>query len=224
MKPRAHRLLAAILAPAMLAAGGVGLPSLPASAADEFAYLPPQRAPRGERTRYVEEAPDIVLQELWAFLEEQGLAIETVDPQTRLIVARYGGDPRPFIDCGKVETLVAGAPTAPPRVYSANKDEVRAARTVKGRRIGLLRELRLDGRVAVRVEPRGKGSRVYSLATFVATKSIHRLRKGGVRDEMIEREVISFQSDETGRFAKGTACVSNGKLEDLALQRFRKSS
>ena len=213
-----------MLAVSLFLAGGLALPPAPASAADEFAYDPPQRSPRGERTRYVDEAPDIVLQELWTFLEEQGLAIETVDPQARLIVARYGGDPRPFIDCGKVETLVGGAAVDPPRVYSANKDEVRAARTVKGRRVGLLRELRLDGRVAVRVEPRGKGSRVYSLATFVATKSIHRLRKGGVRDDLIEREVISFQSDETGRFAKGTECVSNGKLEDLALQRFRKTS
>jgi hypothetical protein len=94
---------------------------------------------------------------------------------------------------------------------------------VSGKRIGLLRELRLDGRVAIRVEPRGKGSRVFSLATFVATKSISRLRKGGVVDDLIERETISFMSDEEGRFAKGTICVSNGKLEDLALQRFRTS-
>lgn len=111
----------------------------------------------------------------------------------------------------------------PPRVYSANKDEVRAARTVKGRRVGLLRELRLDGRVVIRVEPRGKGSRVFSLATFVATKSVSRLRKGGVVDELIERETISFMSDEAGQFAKGTICISNGKLEDLPLQRFRTS-
>ena len=219
MRPSAHRLRAALLALPLLAALGPAA----APAADEFDYQPPEREPRGERTRYVDEAPDIVLQEIWNFLEEQGLTIESVDPQTRLIIARYRGDPRPYIDCGKVETLADGRPMNPPRVYSANKDEVRAARTVKGKRVGLLRELRLDGRVAIRVEPRGKGSRVFSLATFVATKSISRLRKGGVRDELIERETISFMSDEAGQFAKGTICVSNGKLEDLPLQRFRTS-
>ena len=195
----------------------------PARAADEFAYEPPLREPRGERTRYIDDAPEIVFQSIWSFLEEQGLAIESVDPQTRLVVARYHGDPRPYIDCGKVETLDGGVPMNPPRVYSANKDEVRAARTVQGKRIGLLRELQLDGRVVIRVEPRGKGSRVFSLATFVATKSISRLRAGGVVDELIERETVSFMSDEEGRFAKGTVCVSNGKLEDLPLQRFRTS-
>ncbi len=219
MRPCVHRLRAALLALPLLATSGLG----PARAADEFDYRPPARDPRGERTRYVEEAPDIVLQELWTFLEEQGLTIESVNPQARLLIARYRGDPRPFIDCGKVETLADGAPMDPPRIYSANKDEVRAARTVKGRRVGLLRELRLDGRVVIRVEPRGKGSRVFSLATFVATKTVSRLRKGGVRDELIERETISFMSDEAGQFTKGTVCVSNGKLEDLALQRFRTS-
>jgi hypothetical protein len=219
MRPSVHRLRAAFLALPLLAALG----PTAALATDEFDYQPPERDPRGERTRYVDEAPDIVLQEIWNFLEEQGLTVESVDPQTRLIVARYRGDPRPYIDCGKVETLAGGQPMEPPRVYSANKDEVRAARTVKGRRIGLLRELRLDGRVAIRVEPRGKGSRVFSLATFVATKSVSRLRKGGVVDELIERETISFMSDEAGQFAKGTICISNGKLEDLPLQRFRTS-
>jgi hypothetical protein len=219
MRPSAHRLRAALLALPLLAALGPA----PARAADEFDYRPPEREPRGERTRYVDEAPDIVLQEIWNFLEEQGLTIESVDPQTRLIIARYRGDPRPYIDCGKVETLADGRPMSPPRIYSANKDAVRAARTVQGKRIGLLRELRLDGRVAIRVEPRGKGSRVFSLATFVATKSVSRLRKGGVVDDLIERETISFMSDEPGQFAKGTICVSNGKLEDLPLQRFRTS-
>lgn len=199
----------------------------PAAAADgreSFAYQPPERSPRGVRNRYVDEQPDIVLQEVWTFLEDRGLAIEVVDLQARYVVARYSGDPRTYLDCGKVEALSDGKPMDPPRVYSANKAEIRSARTVNGKRFGILRRLQLDARLVVRVEPRGKGARVFSEATFVASQHLHRLRRGGVPDELVRREVISFQSDERGRFAKGTTCVSNGKLEDLPLQQVRKTS
>jgi len=195
-----------------------------AGAVETFVYAPPEREPKGERTRYVDEQPDIVLQEIWTFLEEQGLSIETIDPQQRLVVARYSGDPRAYVDCGRVELQVDSKPTEPPRTYSANKPEIRSSRTIGGKRYGLLRRLILDARLVIRVEPRGKGARVRSAATFVASLQLERLRKGGVPDELVRREVVSFRSYEVGRFAKGTRCVSNGKLEVLPLQRFPRSS
>ena len=76
----------------------------------------------------------------------------------------------------------------------------------------------------VRVEPRGTGARVFASSIYVATKSISRLRKGGKTDELIDREVISFRSNEEGRFEKGTICVPNGKLEGIALNFFHKGS
>jgi hypothetical protein len=217
-------LLALLAVPAPPAAVAATTSGAGTAGRESFRYEPPERTPRGERTRYVDEAPDIVFQELWAFLEEQGLALESVDPQARLIVARYSGDPRPYLDCGKVQALSDGKPMDPPRVYSANKAEIRSARTIKGKRYGLLRQLRLDARLVIRVEPRGEGARVFSRATFVASQQLRRLRRGGVPDELVRREVISFPSSEPGRFAKGTTCISTGKLEDLPLQRFRKTS
>lgn len=208
----------------LLALLAASAPPAAAQGRESFRYEPPERTPRGERTRYVDAPPDDVLQELWTMFEEQGLALESVDPQTRLIVARYSGDPRPYLDCGKVEALSDGKPMAPPRVYSANKAEIRSARTYHNKRYGMLRQLQLDARLVIRIEPRGKGSRMFSRATFVATQQQRRLRRGGVPDELVRREVISFESAEAGRFAKGTTCISNGKLEDLPLQRFRKTS
>jgi hypothetical protein len=191
---------------------------------ESFAYEPPKRAPRGGRTRYVDERPDIVFSELEAFLQERGLSLETVDPEAGLLVARYSGDPRLYLDCGKVQALIDDKPMNPPRAYSANKAEIRSARTVRGKRYGLLRQMRLDARLVVQVEPRGKGSRLFSDAVYVTSQQLHRLRRGGVPDELVRREVVGFNSAETGRLAKGTTCVSNGKLEDLPLQRFRKDS
>jgi hypothetical protein len=195
-----------------------------AQAIDGFAYTPPERAPKGELTRFVPEHPDLVLEQVWAFVEEQGFALESVDPQARLLVARYNGDPRPYIDCGLVTALEDGVPVDPPRQYSANKPEVRTAKEPKGRRIGLLRRMELDARLVVRVEPRGSGARIFASSIYVATKSVNRLRRGGRPQELVDREVISFQSGEEGRFAKGTICVATGKLESVPLSLFRKTS
>jgi hypothetical protein len=191
------------------------------AAKESFAYAPPERQPRGQRSRFVPEAPDAVFQRVWSVLEEQGLRIESVNPQARVVVARYGGDPRPYIDCGIVTQLVDGEPADPPRQYSANKAEVRTGKWPKGRRYGLLRRLQLDARLMVRVEPRGKGARLFSDAIYVATMSINRLRKGGKVDELVAREVVSFTSAESGRFAKGTVCVGTGRLERLPLDPFK---
>ena len=108
------------------------------------------------------------------------------------VVAQYGGDPRPYVDCGTVTTLVDGAPTDPPREFDAAKAAQRTAKTANRRRYGLLRELNLD--------------------------------KGGVVDELVDREVISFRSDTVGRFAKGTICIGTGKIEALPLVPFRRST
>lgn len=209
---------------ALLTAGFVLISLVaPARAIESFAYEPPSRAPKGELSRFVQESPGLVLEQIWAFVEQQGFTIESVNPQEHVLVARYSGDPRPFLDCGVAEALVDERPVDPPRQYSANRAEVRTARTPKGRRVGLLRRLNLDARLVVRVEPRGDGSRVFANSIYVATKSINRLRKGGRADELIDREVISFQSNEEGRFTKGTICVPNGKLEAVPLNLFRTS-
>ncbi|MGE3290259.1 MAG: hypothetical protein AB7I59_15225 [Geminicoccaceae bacterium] len=210
---------------AALLAAGLVLTSLsaPAGAIESFDYEPPSRAPKGELSRFVQESPELVLEQIWAFVEQQGFTIESVNPRDHVLVARYSGDPRPFLDCGVVEALVDERPVDPPRQYSANRAEVRTSRSPKGRRVGLLRRLNLDARLVVRVEPRGDGSRVFANSIYVATKSVNRLRKGGRADELIDREVISFQSNEEGRFSKGTICVPNGKLEAVPLNLFKTS-
>ena len=208
----------------LLACLAVTVASAPARAIDGFAYVPPERGPKGELSRYVPENPDLVLEQVWAYVEEQGFALESVDPQARLLVARYSGDPRPFIDCGTVTALEDGVPVDPPRQYSANKPEVRTAKSPKGRRVGLLRRMQLDARLVVRIEPRGTGARVYASSIYVASKTINRLRKGGRPDELVDREVISFQSGEEGRFEQGTICVATGKLESVPLSLFRKTT
>jgi hypothetical protein len=222
---RSIRLVAVLLV--ALAASLAPSPAWPAGKHFEtqtFAYMPPAHPPKGTRNRYVDESADLVFQQIWDHLEETGLTLVSVDPQAHVLVAQYSGDPRPYLDCGVVTTLIDGLPAEPPREFAGAKAEQRTAKTVNHRRYGLLRELDLDIRLVVRVEPRGRGARVYSDAIYVATKTLHRLRKGGVPDELVDREVVSFRSEGVGRFAKGTECVGTGKIEALPLVPFRKSS
>jgi hypothetical protein len=223
--PSLARVLAALcLGAAMAFDPMIARSASPKFETQTFAYSPPARAPKGTRNRYVDESADLVFEQVWSHLEETGLTIVSVDPQARILVAQYSGDPRPYVDCGVVSTLVDGAPAEPPREFAGAKAEQRTAKTVNRRRYGLLRELDLDIRLVARVESRGRGARVYSDAIYVATKTVQRLRKGGVVDELVDREVISFRSDSVGRFAKGTVCVGTGKIEGVPLEPFRRSS
>lgn len=189
---------------------------------NSFAYAPPERPARGARSRYVDVPTDLAMEQIAARLKAAGFQVIAANPEERLVLAQYGGDPRDYLDCGLVKLLVAGKPGNPPKQYSADRPETRTYRTVRGRRVGLLREMRLDARLAVRVEPRGKGARVTSEAIYVATKAMSRLFKGGVAGPVMIREVVSFKSSEVGRFRKGTRCVSTGRLEELPLEPFKR--
>jgi hypothetical protein len=211
-----------VIALTLAAPPAQGQTTKPAFQTQTFAYTRPERQPKGPRNRYVEDSADAVFQQLWAWVEEQQLKVESVNPTERIIVARYSGDPRPFLDCGVVTLLVDGKPADPPKEFSAAKEELRTTKTANKRRYGLLRQLLLDARLVLRVEPRGKGARAYSDAIYVVTKTLRRVRKGGKPDELVDRDVISFRSDETGQFKKGTTCVGTGKLEAMPLEPFRK--
>ena len=213
--------LAGILVGTALLAVGAASAAEPRNS---FTYRPPERPPRGERNHYVEAPPEWLLDHVAAHLRELGLRVEETDKNARRLIARYSGDPREFVDCGVVEMLIDGQRSEPPKQYSANRPETRTYRASDGKRVGLLREMKLDARVAVEVEAQGKGSRVTTNAVYVLTKTVSRVYKGGEPGSVIDREVMSFESTEIGRFKKGTSCVATGRLEDLPVVPYRKSA
>jgi hypothetical protein len=217
---RSSRLAGLLLAAAVLAVDGASA----AEPRNSFTYRPPERPPRGERSHYVEAPPEWLLDHVAAHLRELGLRVEETNKNERRLIARYSGDPREFVDCGVVEMLIDGERSDPPKQYSANRPETRTYRAASGKRVGLLREMKLDARVAVEVEAQGKGSRVTTNAVYVLTKTVSRVYKGGEPGSVIDREVMSFESTEMGRFKKGTSCVATGRLEDLPVVPYRKSA
>ena len=216
--------------PGLVAAAALGLalagPAMaapvPPQAHNSFVYRPPERTASGPRTHYVEAPPEWVLDRMAENLKREGFSVAPRDAGDRRLIALYSGDPREFVDCGVVEMLVDGRRERPPKEYSANRPETRTYRMVDGKRIGLLREVRLDARLAVEVEAQGKGTRVTADAIYVLTKTISRVFKGGQPGEALDHEMMSFTSAEIGRFRKGTSCIATGKLEDLPTQGLKK--
>jgi hypothetical protein len=214
-----------LLTMALLLACSIAAPATPrAETQNSFLYEPPDRPPKGPVSHYVPSPTDWLLDHMAAHLTDLGLTVEPRQASSRTLVARYGGDPREFVDCGTVQMLIDGKRTKPPRQYSANRPETRTHRTSRGARVGLLREMRLDALITVVAEPDGKGTRVTSEVIYVLTKTVSRVYKGGEPGAVLDREVMSFTSGEIGRFKKGTSCVSSGKLEELAVLPFKNAS
>lgn len=191
---------------------------------NSFSYGPPDRAPPGKLTRYVEHPADRVIPAIEEVLREQRLDIESIDPVSRVVVARYSGDGRAYVDCGTVEMLIEGRRQRPPKRYSANRPDARTYRAGEGRRVGLYREMVLDARLVVHAEPSGAGTQITAESVYVTTKSVYHVLKGGDVGMLADREIISFKSTEVGRFDKGTRCVATGKLEGLSTLPFRSAT
>ena len=205
-------------------AAAAGRPS-PAFETQTFAYTPPDRAPKGTRSRYVDEAPDLVFERIWAFLEESGLSDRQrrpAGPHPRRPVSR-----RPAALCRLRRGHPAGrrAPPEPPR--DVHRRQGRAAHRQDGQQA----PLRPAARARVSTFGWWSGSsRAGAAPGCTARRSTSRPRpcSGCARaawpDELVDREVISFRSDTVGRFAKGTICVGTGKIEALPLAPFKRSS
>ena len=191
---------------------------------NRFVYEPPNRRPQDTRPQQLAAPADWLLERMAEHLRELGMQVERTGPGDHILVALYSGDPREFVDCGLVRMILNGERSQPVQQYSANRPETRTYRFFRGRRIGLLREMRLDALVAIEVSQDAADTdvRVTTKAIYVLSKMISRIYKGGGAGPVLEREVISFVSGEVGRFQKGTSCVATGRLENLPVLPFKK--
>lgn len=99
--------------------------------------------------------------EVWdkvlAGLQARGLSIENSDPATGVIIARYSGDPEPYIDCGMIAHKVAGGTGNVFEEYPAARQRVAYNQRSDTNAFPILREMNLDGRVVVNVGGGGGG-------------------------------------------------------------------
>lgn len=216
----APRLLGALLA------GGLALAACaaPPPAADppppripvERAYRPPAGPPPPPPTLVAPLAPAAAIDALAG-------ALARLDPELRRGSAADGtawlvltsrGDPEPFLDCGSFEAV---APDGRVERLPAARLAVRLAVPAAAGREVLLRQLRLDGRLAVAARPEGRGSRLEVVASYVLTRTVDRVALDGrVLDS--QRQTVAFESGAAGRFDQGLECRPTGRLEAAVIE------
>jgi len=174
-------------------------------------YLAPSGVAPAARSAVIQQPPDLLLNAIVDRLEQSPLTITELDGDAEFVVARYSGDPEPYVDCGWIVTYDPGGfERIPAATAGASFDTLIERDPMK-----LDRQLRLDARVVVSLTPRGAGTVVSTDTTYVLTKMIDASGSGGARAQA--RETISFGTGESGTFAKGTLCQPNGRLERVVL-------
>jgi hypothetical protein len=180
---------------------------------DMVGYVPPTSLPAQPKRTLIADSEDRVWTELVTFLESSAFQLDHVDPESHLLVARYSGDPEPFIDCGSIVTHQGGALGQIPGSAST----IALNYTLGDEPVVLNRLLNLDSRIIVRLAPQAQGTVVKTDATYVVTKIVDVTDlSGAVREG--SRETVSFEAGNRGEFSKGTACQPNGSLDLAVLQ------
>jgi hypothetical protein len=178
-----------------------------ASVPPELDYLPPSGQPAAERRALVRQQPWLVWGNILDHLQQQGAQVSLVDEAGGELVVVYNGDPQPYVDCGWIVTYRGDELNRVPAATA----HASFLRQRDGEMVALERELTLDARMRVHVEPAGEDAIVRTDSSYVLTKTI-----GSTEEEQpLHTETIDFHAGESSAFSSGTACQPNGELERL---------
>jgi hypothetical protein len=202
MRPRVAFI--SVLACALAACSGTGPPRL--------GYAPPAEQPAQPGAGYVgQPAADLIWDQLLDRLNQSDLQVDLADRERGVMVARYSGDPAPYVTCGWILLYGGGKPEQIDASGDASFN-----RLVQGRSFGIGRDLKLDARLVVEIRPEGDNAFVEATSNYVLTKTVSAEARSGWRQAR-SHEIVSFSSGERGAFSKGTVCQPNGALERTVL-------
>jgi hypothetical protein len=176
----------------------------------ELDYLPPSGEPPGERSAFVRQQPWLVWGNILDHLQQRGVQVSSLDEAGGDLVVEYGGDPERYVDCGWIVTYDGDEFERLP----AARSEASFLRRREGELVTLERDMRLDARMHVQVEPSGEDAIVRTDSVYVLTKSV----ESAEAEQPLHTETISFQSGGSGAFSSGTTCQPNGALERLVFE------
>jgi len=188
-----------------------GAPVMKASA-ETLRYQRPSGAPGSKLEQSVAAPVAITWDAVQQTLAAAGFTFSELDERTGLIVARYGGEPRDFVDCGTI--VGEDAATGVAWREDATAPRLTLARSTGDRLVTIERTLLLDARLVVQIRPDGEGSFLQAIANYVVSKKTDAWSDPGTRYAS-GIESIGFSTGGSSRFAKGTECWPTGRLERL---------
>jgi hypothetical protein len=184
-----------------------GVASCAAPERPELDYLPPSGQPAADRSAFVRQQPWLVWGNILDHLQQQGVQVTAADEAAGRIVVTYSGDPEPYVDCGWIVIYEGDEFERVP----AARSEASFLRRRGGEEVSLERDLALDARMTVEIEPSGEDAIVRADSTYVLTKTI----EASEQDEPIHAETIQLASGQSDTFTAGTRCQPTGELERL---------
>lgn len=176
----------------------------------EVDYLPPSGQPAADRSAFVQQQPWLVWGNILDHLQQQGARVSDLDEAAGRLVVTYSGDPEPYVDCGWIVIYEGDEFERLP----AARSDASFRRRRDGQVVTLERDLRLDARVNVHVEPSGEDTIVRTNSTYVLTKTIASTQA----EQPLHAETIRFRTGQSGAFSSGTECQANGELERLVFE------
>jgi hypothetical protein len=187
----------------------VGLTGCAASRAPQLDYLPPTGPPAGARDAVVRQQPWLVWGNLLDHLQQAGMTVSDVDEPGGGLVVHYRGDPEPYVDCGWIIAYDRRELDRTPAAAAVSRFQ----RRWQGALVTVERDLELDARMTVQVEPEGTAAVVRTESLYGLTKTV----APEAAEQALHRETIDFHSGESGTFSSGTVCQPTGELERRVL-------
>lgn len=180
---------------------------------DMVGYVPPTSLPAQPKRTLVAEERERVWSRLVNFFQSSAFEIEHIDQKESLLVARYSGNPYPYIDCGSIVTHQDGALDQ----IAGSASAIALQYKIDGESVVLNRLLSLDSRIIISLADQLQGTVIETDTTYIVTKMVDVVdRSGGIKEG--SRETVSFEAGNRGEFSKGTTCQPNGALDLAVLQ------
>jgi hypothetical protein len=176
----------------------------------ELDYLPPSGQPAADRSAFVRQQPWLVWGNILDHLQQQGARVSDLDEAAGELVVTYSGDPKRYVDCGWIVTYEGDEFERLPAAQS----DASFLRRREGQVVTLERDMSLDARMNVQVEPSGEDAVVRTDSTYVLTKTVASTEA----EQPLHAETISFATGESGAFSSGTKCQPNGELERMVFE------
>ncbi len=191
--------------------GALGACAVDTAPAPRLGYAPPNERPTETSSANVGQPAGLIWNQLLDRLIQASLQVDLADPERGIIVARYSGDPEPYVTCGLILVGQGDDAEQVPAVGDANFN-----RMVDRHRLEVTRDMNLDARLVVEVKPGAEDAAVRTGSNYVLTKTVVAAdRSGGQRGSA--REVVSFSGGGRATFDKGTTCQPTGALERVVL-------
>jgi hypothetical protein len=188
-----------VLALLLAVIGGCATPEVPT----EIRYLPPEGAAAPPAEVRIAQSEPLVWEQVLGRLQAAPVTVERADRPAGLIVARYSGDPEPYVDCGWIMTY---GPQETVRTPGAIAQAAFGWRE-QDQLLNVRRNLELNGRMVVRLRPAGGATLLAVESTYVVTKALEVETAGAPMEG--SRESVSFTSGA----ARGSAAAPQVALE-----------